>query len=183
MTEQRNSELAVINSVQEGLASKLDLQSIYDQVGEKIREIFEPQVVWIASIDRKQDLFHFHYEFEAGVRSHSDPIKAPKRLISYLDETHRPLVINQDAVKRGAKYDLITMPDTQPPKSFVIVPLIVNGEVRGAVSLQYLDRENAFEDSDVRLLSTLAASMSVSLENATLLMKHNAAERNRTTRR
>jgi GAF domain-containing protein len=42
-TEQRNAELAIINSVQEGLASKLDVQAIYDLVGDKIRDIFHAQ--------------------------------------------------------------------------------------------------------------------------------------------
>ena len=39
---------------------------------------------------------------------------------------------------------------------------------RGVISLQNLDRENAFTDSDVRLLTTLASSLSVALENARL---------------
>ena len=39
-TEQRAAELAIINSVQEGLAAKLDFQAIIDLVGDKIREIF-----------------------------------------------------------------------------------------------------------------------------------------------
>ena len=38
-TEQRAAELAIINSVQEGLASKLEMEAIYELVGEKIREI------------------------------------------------------------------------------------------------------------------------------------------------
>ena len=50
----------------------------------------------------------------------------------------------------------------------VFVPMVVGDSVRGYVSLQNLDRENAFSDSDVRLLSTLANSMSVALENARL---------------
>ena len=33
---QRVAELAIINSVQEGLASKLDIQGIYDLVGDKL---------------------------------------------------------------------------------------------------------------------------------------------------
>ena len=77
-TQQRNAELAVINSVQEGLASKLDMQSIYDQVGEKIREIFDPQVVWIASINRIADLLQFHYEFEWGWYPTLDQSKSQK---------------------------------------------------------------------------------------------------------
>ena len=41
-TEQRAAELAIIaNSVQEGLASKLNIQAIYDLVGDKIREILQ----------------------------------------------------------------------------------------------------------------------------------------------
>ena len=42
------------------------------------------------------------------------------------------------------------------------------GEARGVISLQNLDRENAFSESDVRLLMTLAGSLSVALENARL---------------
>ena len=34
-TDQRAAELAIINSVQEGLASKLDMQAIYELVGER----------------------------------------------------------------------------------------------------------------------------------------------------
>ncbi len=37
-TEQRTAELAIINSVQDGLASNLDIQAIYDLVGDKIAE-------------------------------------------------------------------------------------------------------------------------------------------------
>ena len=50
-TEQRTAELAVINSVQEGLAAEMDMQAIYELVGEKIREIFNAQVVDIVIYD------------------------------------------------------------------------------------------------------------------------------------
>ncbi len=39
-TEQRNAELAVINSIQQGIAAKLDFQAIVDLVGDKLREVF-----------------------------------------------------------------------------------------------------------------------------------------------
>ena len=40
-TNQRAAELAIINSVQEGLAAELNIQAIHDLVGDKIQEIFE----------------------------------------------------------------------------------------------------------------------------------------------
>ena len=39
-TEQRAAELAVINSVQQGMAAQLDFQGIIDLVGDKLREVF-----------------------------------------------------------------------------------------------------------------------------------------------
>ena len=41
------------------------------------------------------------------------------------------------------------------------------------ISLQNLDKENAFSDSDVTFLKPLANSMSVALENATLFDETN----------
>ena len=53
-TRQRNAELALINSVQEALAGELELQAIYDIVGDKIQEVFDAQVVDIGSSTRRR---------------------------------------------------------------------------------------------------------------------------------
>ena len=47
-SEQRAAELAIINSVQEGLAAELDFQAIIDLVGDKIAEIFGTKDMAIA---------------------------------------------------------------------------------------------------------------------------------------
>ena len=51
------------------------------------------------------------------------------------------------------------LPGTKPLKSGVFVPLTIGDKITSYVSLQNVDRENAFSDSDVRLLETLANSM------------------------
>ena len=50
-TDERAAELAIINSVQQGLAAQLDMQAMYDLVGDKIQEIFDAQVVDIGIYD------------------------------------------------------------------------------------------------------------------------------------
>jgi len=55
----------------------------------------------------------------------------------------------------------------------LLVPLVAGSTVIGAVSLQNLNHEHAFSESDVRLLTTLANSMSVALENARLFDETN----------
>src|SRR5437588_11547121 len=55
-TEQRNAELAIINSVQAALAAELNMQGIYDAVGDKIREIFNQADVGIRIYDTTEKL-------------------------------------------------------------------------------------------------------------------------------
>ena len=50
--EHRNSELTIINEIQQGLASKLDFRAIIDLVGDKIREIFDAQCLNVALHDQ-----------------------------------------------------------------------------------------------------------------------------------
>ena len=50
-TDERAAELAIINGVQRGLAERLDMQAMYELVGDKIQEIFDAQVVDIGIVD------------------------------------------------------------------------------------------------------------------------------------
>ena len=55
-TNERAAELAIINSVQEGLAANLDMQSMYDLVGDKIAEIFDAHSVDIGLYDFEREI-------------------------------------------------------------------------------------------------------------------------------
>ena len=166
-TEQRAAELAIINSVQAGLASKLDMQAIYDLVGDKIRELFNAQMVGIAIFDPATRTRQFRYGFYR--RRLSFPEVLPyNKLSEHLIAAKKPLVILQDAAARAAEFEMVVLPGWVPFKSAVFVPLMAGGEVKGFVTLQNVEQENSFSEPDISLLSTLASSMSVALENARL---------------
>ena len=62
---QRETELALISSIQRGLAAKLDFQAIVDLVGDKLREVFERRLA-IGWLDEKANLIHILYAYEHG---------------------------------------------------------------------------------------------------------------------
>ena len=71
-TDQRAAELAVITSVQEGLAAELDMQAMYDLVGDKIREIFDASSIFIGILDTATGMIGFPYEIDgASFPTHS----------------------------------------------------------------------------------------------------------------
>ncbi len=73
-TDERAAELAIINEVQQGLAAQIEMQAMYDLVGERLREIFDAQVLDIGIYDRETGLIHFPYTIERGVRFPDEPI-------------------------------------------------------------------------------------------------------------
>jgi PAS domain S-box-containing protein len=174
-TRQRNAELALINSVQAALAGELEMQAIYDVVGDKIQEIFDAQVVDIAIYDEASGLLRFPYTIERGERLEDEPIEVIG-LRKHVMETREPLLINENALETAKKYGNPTALSGDPAKSWLGVPLLVGRRATGVVSLQNVDREHAFSDSDQRLLVTLAGSLSVALENARLV--HETRQRN-----
>ena len=66
-----------------------------------------------------------------------------------------------------ARGDVETV-DGKPTRSSIIAPLKRGEQTTGYVSVQNVEHENAFDDGDLRLLTTLASSLSVALENARL---------------
>ena len=176
-TRQRNAELALINSVQEALAGELEMQAIYDVVGDKIQEIFDAQVVDIGIFDLAAGVTHFPYAIERGVRFPDQPGQIETSPIAQaILETGAPLLVNDVPAQERAKGVEFQVPQGEPALSVLAAPLISGDEIRGRISLQNLDRTNAFSESDLRLLTTLAGSLSVALENARLV--HETRQRN-----
>jgi PAS domain S-box-containing protein len=175
-TRQRNAELALINSVQAALAGELELQAIYDVVGDKIQEIFDAQVVDIGICDFAAGLMRFPYAIERGVRFPDEPVQIGSPTFRELIETKAPILINDVPARDRERGETLTVVQGEPALSVLFAPLISGDQVRGRISLQNLDRTDAFSDNDVRLLTTLAASLSVALENARLV--HETRQRN-----
>ncbi|MEW5940027.1 MAG: GAF domain-containing protein, partial [Chloroflexota bacterium] len=166
--QQRVAELQIVNSVQLGLASKLDMQAIFELVGEKIRTIFDAQSTIIATYEYEKEQALYRYVAEKGERF--DGLTMPfngfhRKII----QERKTILYNENLVEqvRALGYE-DSFTDNELPKSALNVPLLVGNQVLGHVALENLDREHAFSESDVRLLETLANSMSVALENARL---------------
>lgn len=171
---QRVEELAVINSVQEALVKEMDMQGIYNMVGDRVQKLFNAQAVIIASFDHENKTERFNYAFEKGEKhtmnlQQSRPINKFRQLL--IDQKNTIYIPNQE--KAIKEFGLKPIGNTEMPKSLLFVPLLSGNVIKGYVSLQNLDRENAFKESDIRLLETLSNSMSVALENARLFDETN----------
>ena len=166
-TEQRNAELAIINSVQQGLAAELDFQAIIDLVGDKLREVFKTPDLAITWYDEKADLLQNMYNYEHGERLTIPPGKPrPENPFMRMVRTHQPVVWN--TAEEG---DVVTggvIPGTDRSLSGVMIPIISSDRVLGTIQVENFERDNAYGEAEMRLLTTIAASLGSALENARL---------------
>ncbi|HZI83545.1 MAG TPA: GAF domain-containing protein, partial [Casimicrobiaceae bacterium] len=166
-TEQRNAELAIINSIQQGLASELNFRAIVDLVGDKLREVLKTQDFGIRWYDEKTDLIHYLYEYEHGKRLTVAPQPpTPGGVFETMRRTRAACVLNTAA--DYARLPTGVLPGTDLSKSLVMVPIVSSDRVLGVIDIENYERENAFGESDVRLVTTIAGSLGTALENARL---------------
>lgn len=174
--EQRNSELAIINEIQQSLASKLEFQAIIELFGNEIMRIFPPEQgniqhysVLIALYDDQTNLISFPYLINGeGTHFNQPANELGSGLNSTVIQSGRPLVLKtrDEQVAHG----LVEFTDERlkaKSQSWLGVPIRSGDRVIGVFSVED-PRPNLFTESDVRLLNTLAASLGVALENARL---------------
>jgi signal transduction histidine kinase/ActR/RegA family two-component response regulator len=181
-TEARNAELAVINAVQKALAGQMDMQPIYEAVGDAVSQAFgDAKNLQIRVLDRAAGLVHEVYRAQHGRRR---PVRPPFRLAGFtahVAQTGKTSWINHDPQARADELGSFSLnADGKLPKSQVFVPVFVAGAVDVVILMTDGQHEGAFTADDVRLLETLAAAMGAALHNVRLFNETQDALRRQT---
>ncbi len=166
-TGQRAAEMAIINSIQQGIAAELDFQAIVDLVGDKLREVLKTQDIGIRWNDPKTGLAHYLYEYEHGQRLQLPPtLPTPGGPVERMRKTRVPVVFNTPAELDASGMGVV--PGTDRALSVIIVPILSGDQMTGSLLLENHERTHAYGEAEIRLLTTVASSMGVALENARL---------------
>ena len=154
----------MINEIGTALAKQLDFHDICELVGERVRGIFRAPSVSIGLYDETASVISWPYELDEGVRIHSDVMALGPGLTSRLIMSRAPL--------RGASSEELMALGAIPggvsvTASWLGVPILTGERVTGVIILESTEPA-VFDEADERLLTTIAASMGVALENARL---------------
>ena len=154
--------LSVLNEVAVELTSILELDPLLERVGQLLRRLIDYQMFTVMLLDEKGETLITRYAWRFG-HTH-----APKRRISISSglvgaavREWRP--INVPDVRKDPRY-LEMNPET---RAELIVPLFYKGRVIGVLDLEHT-RTSFFNDEHKHMLTTLAAQVAISIENARL---------------
>jgi sigma-B regulation protein RsbU (phosphoserine phosphatase) len=163
--------LEVLNEIAVELASILDLDPLLERVGQLLRRLIDYQMFTIMLLDEKGENLITRYAWRFGHTSTpTRRLSINEGLVGAAVREWRP--INVPDVSKDPRY-LAMNPET---RSELIVPLFYKGRIIGVLDLEHT-RTNFFHEEQVRILTTLAAQVAISIENARLYQAVRRQER------
>ncbi len=165
--EHRLGELEAITATSQAISSAKDLPTLYSLLHDRVRQYMGDTDFLIALYESATDSINIPYLYEGGKIDSLQAFPLGEGLTSVLVRTKQPLMIVEGAEKMttalGAKFS------GRPPKSWLGAPLIIAGEVIGAIVVQDIEREYAFDAGDLRFLTTLTNQVAGAIYNTRLL--------------
>jgi sigma-B regulation protein RsbU (phosphoserine phosphatase) len=163
--------LSVLNEIAVELTSILDLDPLLERVGHLLRRLIDYQMFSVMLLDEKGEELVTRYAWRFG------STEAPQRRISINTGLVGAAVrewrlINTPDVRRDSRY-LAMNPET---RSELIVPLFYKGRIIGVLDLEHT-RTGFFNEEHERVITTMAAQVAISIENARLYQAVRRQER------
>ncbi len=165
-TQRRVTELDALNRISQAVTTELDLDALLNLIGDQLRTIFDVQNSYIALYDRETQMIALPYFVNDNQRVAVEPIPFGEGITSHIIRTRTHLVLNENTDREMEKLGARVFGN--PARSYLGVPIFVGDNVTGVISIQSTTREGMFDDSNVRLLETIAATVGAAIQNAQL---------------
>jgi sigma-B regulation protein RsbU (phosphoserine phosphatase) len=163
--------LTVLNEISAELTSILELDPLLARIGQLLRRLIDYQMFSIMLLDERGETLITRYAWHFGY-AHAPLRRIPitSGLVGAAVREWRP--INVPDVRKDVRY-LAMNPET---RSELIVPLFHKGRIIGVLDLEHT-RPGFFNEDHERTLTTMAAQIAISIENARLYQAVSRQER------
>ncbi len=170
-TEQREKLLAeqkALASISRVMAASAgDLDRFFSELHQEVRHIVGDYAFVVALYDKATRTIRIPYMYEDGRVDKMDAFPLGEGLSSILIRSGKPLLLVEDTERRAAELGAKIV--GRPARSWMGAPMLIQGEAIGALIVQDLEREHAFNEDDLRFFSTLADQVAAIIYNTRLL--------------
>lgn len=169
-------ELRTLATVSQAVSLETNIDNLYHVLLEQVKEATGGDLgFFIALLNKEANQIDFPFNYEHGKLIKVDPMPYGEGLTSIIIKTQQPLLLSRNAIQKAALLGVKII--GEPARSWLGVPLIVGGEVFGVMAVEDTENEGRFNENDLRLLTTIAPQVAISIRNAQLLTQMREALR------
>ncbi|HET7076436.1 MAG TPA: GAF domain-containing protein [Chloroflexia bacterium] len=172
----RANRLASVTEMARYISASLDPDELFRICYEQVRKVMPADAFLVALYDAEATVVRYEFVVDQGevYPKYSKPLDTG--LTSYVIRTRRPLRVGQ-----RSELPIAPLPFGSADRlseAMVIVPLVFEGRVLGAISAQCYTPQ-AYSEADLSLLLTIAHQAAVAIRNAQLYQSERAAQQAR----
>lgn len=157
--------LEVLNEISRELTSILDVDALFERISQLLRRLIDYQMFSIWTVRPIEHVLENRFSLRFGERFYpNELIPVQRGIVGAAIAERRP--INIPDVRNDPRYYKIN----EETRSELTVPLIYKSKVIGVLDIEHT-RANYFTEDHVRALTTLAAQIAISIENAQLYQR------------
>lgn len=159
---QQTETLHLLNEVSREASAILDVEELLRRTAELVKRIIDYKIFGIFLFDEKRQVLRQHFAVKYGQTIHEKfEVRLGEGVVGAAAASGKPLIVPD--VRQEPRY-IVCNPES---RSELIVPMMYKGKVLGALDLES-PQVNYFTQDHVQALSTLAAQLAISIENARL---------------
>jgi PAS domain S-box-containing protein len=141
---------------------KMKATDLYDLIREKLSEFIDTENLFIGILDKKGTRLRIPYMVDENDNLEDVPVEG----------TISAIVMKHKTSLRLSKSEILAMEERgiigdvgTPCKSWLGVPLLIDKEVFGTMVIQNYNRENAYSESDLKLMEYVSSQIAISIRH------------------
>lgn len=160
---ERFQHVTVLQHISSAATTQSQPQDVLESIYEEVNQLFDCTLFFIALYDEQRNRLSYPLVYQHDQRSHLPPRQTSgKSLTDYVIRTRQTVHYRADD---PALNDLQA---TRLTATYLGVPLLIGDDLLGVLGLVHDSNPTAFDQTDQRILETIANQASLVLHNATL---------------
>ncbi len=172
--ERRLREVSAIKDIGSAVTSTLDLQNVLERLHTELGQVIDVSTSFVGLYNAEQNVLTYTIAYDSGTRMQLLPRQIAEG-VNHWAITHRqPLLIGTEeeyqAFYSTPRYDERVGTPERLEQSYLIVPILSGLDVLGVINIQSYE-QHAFNQDDVRFVSTVANQAAIAINNARLFQE------------
>jgi PAS domain S-box-containing protein len=172
--ERRLREVSAIKDIGSAVTSTLDLQNVLERLHAELGRVIDVSTSSVGLYNAEQNVLTYTIAYDSGARVQFLPQRIDEGVNRWAIMHRQPLLIGTEEEYQA--FDNVPRSDdgARSPErrgqSYLIVPIISGEDVLGVINIQSYE-QHAFNQDDVRFVSTVANQAAVAINNARLFQE------------
>jgi signal transduction histidine kinase/DNA-binding response OmpR family regulator len=172
-TLRRNNDLSNLNQIGQQLSQLVSQNQIFEIIAPMVQKIMNVENLLLTLVNKEKTQLSFPICLVNGINNSLAPRMMQQGYQESILEDRKPLLINRDLSSSLVETKIDH--SNYLPYSLLAVPLLTGDRATGVLSVFDYQNEDAFDQVQIELLSSVAAQVATALENANLFNEINHA--------